>query len=31
VFTPYAFAELQESDELDDTARGTGGFGSTGK
>lgn len=31
VFLPYAYdVELQEVDELDDTARGDGGFGSTG-
>lgn len=26
----YTFCEFEEVDELDDTARGTGGFGSTG-
>ena len=31
VFTPYATATLVESDTLDDTVRGEGGFGSTGK
>ena len=31
VFTPYVAANLVESDALDDTARGAGGFGSTGK
>lgn len=31
VFTPYVTADFTECDELDDTARGTGGFGSTGK
>lgn len=30
VFTPYAAATFTVTDELDDTARGTGGFGSTG-
>ncbi len=30
VFTQYASAEFTVTDELDDTARGTGGFGSTG-
>ena len=30
VFTPYAAATLVVSEELDDTARGVGGFGSTG-
>lgn len=30
VFTPYAAAEFAVTDELDDTARGAGGFGSTG-
>ena len=30
VFTPYAAAIFTVTDELDDTARGTGGFGSTG-
>ncbi len=30
VITPYIKAEFLESDELDDTKRGTGGFGSTG-
>lgn len=28
---PYIHAELEESDELSDTARGAGGFGSTGR
>jgi dUTP pyrophosphatase len=28
---PFAVVELDEVDELSDTARGTGGFGSTGK
>ena len=31
VFAPYVTANLIESDTLDDTARGAGGFGSTGK
>ena len=31
VFTPYAAAEFSVVDELDDTARGEGGFGSTGR
>lgn len=31
VFTPYVSATLVECAELDDTVRGTGGFGSTGK
>lgn len=31
IFTPYYFACFEETDTLDDTARGTGGFGSTGK
>ncbi len=31
VFTPYAAACFELSEELDDTARGVGGFGSTGK
>ena len=31
VVTPYLPIDLYEVDELDDTARGTGGFGSTGK
>ncbi len=31
VLTPYLTAEFQECDELSDTARGEGGFGSTGK
>ncbi len=30
VFTPYAAAEFCVVEELDDTARGAGGFGSTG-
>ncbi len=30
VFTPYACADFELADELDDTARGAGGFGSTG-
>jgi len=30
VFLPYAAACFMESDALDDTVRGTGGFGSTG-
>lgn len=31
VFTPYVAAEFLECDALDDTERGAGGFGSTGK
>ena len=31
VFAPYYAAEFSVVDELDDTSRGTGGFGSTGK
>ena len=31
VFTPYAYADMEVCDQLDDTARGVGGFGSTGK
>ncbi|MCM1306369.1 MAG: dUTP diphosphatase, partial [Bacteroides sp.] len=31
VFTPYVAATLEESDTLDDTVRGDGGFGSTGR
>lgn len=30
VFTPYVMGEFMEVLELDDTTRGTGGFGSTG-
>lgn len=30
VFTPYYTAEFIETDELEETERGTGGFGSTG-
>ena len=30
VFTPYVAAEFNVTDELDDTERGAGGFGSTG-
>lgn len=30
VITPYIMAEYEESEELDDTVRGDGGFGSTG-
>ena len=30
VFTPYVGADFEVVDELDDTARGAGGFGSTG-
>lgn len=29
IFTPYLRVNFQETDELDDTTRGTGGFGST--
>lgn len=31
VFMPVASAEFEESTELDDTERGSGGFGSTGR
>jgi len=31
VFTPYAAADFEVAEELDDTVRGEGGFGSTGK
>lgn len=31
VITPYIVAAFNEVEELNDTARGTGGFGSTGK
>lgn len=31
VFTPYAAADFEVAEELDDTARGEGGFGSTGR
>ncbi len=31
VVTPYLHADFEVADELDDTARGVGGFGSTGK
>ncbi len=31
VFAPYAQATLEEVDELDETARGAGGYGSTGR
>ena len=31
VITPFLKAEFFEADELDETARGAGGFGSTGK
>ena len=30
VITPYLFAEFEPVNELDDTTRGSGGFGSTG-
>ena len=30
VFAPYYTAEFNLTDELDDTVRGVGGFGSTG-
>ena len=30
VFAPYFFAEFNEQEELEDTDRGAGGFGSTG-
>lgn len=31
ILVPYLAARFQEVDQLDDTARGTGGFGSTGQ
>jgi len=31
IVMPYLSVEFQETDELDDTERGSGGFGSTGK
>lgn len=31
IFTPYYSACFEEAESLEDTARGTGGFGSTGK
>ena len=31
VVTPFIHCEYEETDNLDDTERGTGGFGSTGK
>lgn len=31
VIAPYYFAEYEEVESLDDTARGSGGFGSTGR
>ena len=31
VIAPYIAAEFEETDKLDDTVRGEGGFGSTGK
>ncbi len=31
VFTPYYAADFRETDELPETTRGTGGFGSTGR
>ena len=31
VIAPVAFLEVEEVTRLDDTERGTGGFGSTGK
>ena len=31
VIAPYLTARFQEAEELDDTERGKGGFGSTGK
>jgi dUTP pyrophosphatase len=31
VITPFIHCEYEETDELDDTERGTGGFGSTGR
>lgn len=30
VIAPYVYADYEEADSLDDTARGEGGFGSTG-
>lgn len=31
VLAPYVYGEYEEVDELDETGRGSGGFGSTGK
>lgn len=31
IFHSYAFTDLEETDELSETARGNGGFGSTGE
>ena len=31
VFMPYAYAVFSQTEDLSDTVRGTGGFGSTGK
>lgn len=31
VITPFLTADFEETDELEDTERGTGGFGSTGR
>ena len=31
VIAPFVFAEYEEADDLSDTARGEGGFGSTGR
>ena len=31
IFTPYYMACFEETDTLEDTNRGAGGFGSTGK
>lgn len=31
VVTPFIYCEYEETDNLDDTERGTGGFGSTGR
>ena len=31
VITPFIHSEYEETDNLDDTERGTGGFGSTGR
>lgn len=31
VIAPYVFAEYEETDDLSDTVRGEGGFGSTGR
>ena len=31
VLTPYVYGEYEEVEELEETVRGSGGFGSTGK